>query len=161
MDELAAIWRVAETMGQYGKQVQLLILTGQRCNQFLKPFVDTDMVLTFPAPSMKSNRLHAIPLGKLAASLLGTPPVSYASKYKAKLDRLSGVTYWTLHDIRRAFASGLASFGVALPVIERLLAHRSGSFADIVGVYQHYSFMDEQKEAVEKWENYILKITAS
>ncbi len=163
MDDLAAIWRVAETMGQYGKQVQLLILTGQRCNQLLQDHLVgvTNMVLTFPAPSMKSNRIHAIPLGKLAASLLGTPTVSYASKYKAKLDRLSGVTYWTLHDIRRAFASGLASLGVALPVIERLLAHRSGSFAGIVGVYQHYSFMDEQKEAVEKWENYILKITAS
>lgn len=88
MDELATIWRVAETMGQYGKQVQLLILTGQRCNQLLQDHVGdtTNMVLTFPAPSMKSNRTHVIPLGTIAASLLGGPTVSYASKYKAKLD---------------------------------------------------------------------------
>jgi integrase len=161
MDELAAIWRAAEQVGQYGRQVQLLILTGQRCNQLLQPYSVSDGTLTFPPASMKNNRSHTIPLGKLTASLLGGTPVPFHSSKKAQLDRLSGVTGWTLHDIRRAFASGMASLGVGLPVIERLLAHRSGSFAGIVGVYQHYDFLPEARRAIDLWENHILKITAA
>ena len=147
-------------MGQYGRQVQLLILTGQRCNQLLQPYSVSDGTLTFPPASMKNNRSHTIPLGKLTASLLGGTPVPFHSSKKAQLDRLSGVTGWTLHDIRRAFASGLASLGVALPVIERLLAHRSGSFAGIVGVYQHYDFLIEMRVAVQLWEERLASLLA-
>ena len=158
-DELAAIWRAADTMRQYGRQVQLLILTGQRCNQLLQPYSVSDGTLSFPPASMKNNRSHTVPLGTLTASLLGGTPVPFHSSKKAQLDRLSDVTGWTLHDIRRAFASGLASLGIALPVIERLLAHRSGSFAGIVGVYQHYDFLPEARRAIDMWENHLLKIT--
>ena len=108
-DELGAIWRAADTMGQYGQQVQLLMLTGQRCNQFLQPYSVRDGTITFPPASMKANRVHAIPIGNLTASLLGGTPVPFHSSKKAQLDHLSGVTDWTLHDIRRAFASGMAS----------------------------------------------------
>ncbi len=159
-DELVAIWRAADTLGQYGKQVQLLVLTGQRCNQLLQPYSVCDGTLTFPPASMKNNRSHTIPLGTLTASLLGGTPVPFHSSKKAQLDRLSGVTGWTLHDIRRAFASGFASLGVALPVIERLLAHRSGSFAGIVGVYQRYDFLPEMRAAVQLWENHLASLLA-
>ncbi len=117
-DELAAIWRAAEVMEGYGRQVQLLIATGQRCNQIisLRPeWIDhKNRLIKFPASVMKGNRSHTIPLGALAASLLGGDrPTTYQGKKKPELDRLSGVTGWTLHDLRRAFASGLASLGVA------------------------------------------------
>ncbi|MGZ8386820.1 MAG: tyrosine-type recombinase/integrase [Rhodoplanes sp.] len=163
-DELAAIWRVAETMGDYGRNIQLLITTGQRCNQILTlqdHFVDaTNMVITFPAPVMKNNRTHIIPLGKLTASLLKDRGhlKRFSDERKKELDRLSGVMGWVHHDIRRAFASGLASLGVGLPVIERQLAHRSGSFAGIVGVYQHYSYANEMQEAIARWENHLVSL---
>jgi hypothetical protein len=48
MDELAAVWRAAETMNQYGRQVQLLILTEQLCNQFLQDYSVRDGMLTSP-----------------------------------------------------------------------------------------------------------------
>jgi len=83
------------------------------------------------------------------------------SKSKVALDKLSGVTGWTLHDIRRTVASNLAALGVALPVIERLLNHVSGSFGGIVSVYQCHSFMPEIRAVVEKWNNRVLDILAS
>jgi integrase len=164
IDELSAIWRAAEEMGGYGRQVQLLIATGQRCNQIISirpEWIDhKNRLIQFPASVMKGNRSHTIPLGTLTASLLGGDrPTTYQGKKKTELDRLSGVTLWTLHDIRRAFASGMASLGIALPVIERLLAHRSGSFAGIVGVYQHYDFLPEARRAIDLWENHILQTT--
>ena len=62
---------------------------------------------------------------------------------------------WTLHDLRRTFASGLASLGVSLPVIERLLNHVSGSFGGIVGGYQRYDYMREMRNAIETWEKHV------
>jgi integrase len=79
-------------------------------------------------------------------------------RFKARLDKASGVTGWTLHDLRRTFASGLAAQGVSLSAIERLLNHVSGSFAGIVGVYQHYNYMPEMRRAIELWESHIGKL---
>jgi len=45
-----------------------------------------------------------------------------------------------------------------LPVIEKVLNHVSGSFAGIVGVYQHHTFADEKREALEVWGRYIQKL---
>ena len=39
---------------------------------------------------------------------------------------------WTLHDLRRSCVSGMARLGIALPVIEKVVNHSSGSFAGIV-----------------------------
>ena len=80
------------------------------------------------------------------------------SKAKAKLDEASGVSNWTLHDLRRTTASGLAALGVPLPVVEKLLNHISGSFAGIVGVYQRYDFFPEMQDALTKWEALLLAI---
>jgi integrase len=88
-------------------------------------------------------------------------PFSGWSKRKIELDRLCGASDWTLHDIRRTVASNLAALGVALPVIERLLNHVSGSFGGIVSVYQRHSFMPEMRAAVEKWNKRVLDILAS
>jgi hypothetical protein len=62
---------------------------------------------------------------------------------------------WRLHDLRRTFASGLASLSVQLPVIERLLNHISGSFGGIVSVYQKHEFAAEKREALQRWAQHV------
>ena len=81
------------------------------------------------------------------------------SKCKKMLDERCGVANWTLHDLRRTFASGLAGQGVAIHVVEKLLNHISGTFAGIVGVYQRHNFFPEMKDALERWEAHLAKIT--
>jgi integrase len=109
----------------------------------------------------------------MAAKIIGGPHESEAyiflalgketafnghSPCKRRLDERCGVEAWALHDLRRTFASGLASLGVALPVIERLLNHVSGSFGGIVGVYQRYDFMPEMRDALARWEEHVRRI---
>ena len=65
------------------------------------------------------------------------------------------MTGWVLHGLRRTFASGLASIGVSIPVIERLLNHISGSFAGIVGVYQRCEFMPVMHDAITRWGEHV------
>lgn len=176
--ELREIWRAAGEIGQPGTIVKLLILTGQRVGEVSK--LQTDMVgenqITIPQWLTKNGREHSFPIGKLATRLLASAktrgnllfpghlskPVAFNSwsRPKATLDKLSQTRDWTLHDLRRTFASGLAAHGVSLHVIERLLNHISGSFAGIVSVYQRYDYAKEMREAVELWEKHIVKLTA-
>jgi integrase len=85
-------------------------------------------------------------------------PFNGFSKSKEKIDRDSGVKDWVLHDLRRTFASGLASIGVQLPVVERLLNHVSGSFSGIVAVYQRYDFFPQMQDAITRWEEHVRKL---
>jgi integrase len=100
----------------------------------------------------------------------GDTPVSGWSKAKKQLDKSMGELAakegkeregrWTLHDLRRTAASGMARIGVQLPVIEKVLNHRSGSFAGIVGVYQRHDFANEKRAALEAWGREVERIVA-
>ena len=169
--EIKAIWNALDD-AIYGRIVKLLLLTGQRRGEIAAltgSMIGTDTI-TLPSENTKNGRLHVIPLGATAASVLGrqrlpktlyfpargkSTPFNGYSKAKKDLDERCGVSDWTLHDLRRTFASGLASLGVPLHVIERLLNHVSGSFGGIVGVYQRYNFMPEMRSAIQLWETHI------
>jgi integrase len=87
----------------------------------------------------------------------GRSPISGFSKVKRQLDALIAaenggpIAPWRLHDLRRTGASKMPRLGVALPVIEKILNHTSGSFGGVVGVYQRHSFADEKRQALETW----------
>ena len=76
------------------------------------------------------------------------------SKSKAALDKKLGDTVapWTLHDLRRTFATNLAALGVPIHVTEKLLNHVSGTTGGLVGIYQRHEFWGEQIDAINKWE---------
>ena len=67
-------------------------------------------------------------------------------------------TDWTVHDLRRTTASGMAKLGVSLVVIEKVLNHVSGSLAGIVGVYQRHEFAEEKREALQQWADHVERL---
>jgi integrase len=173
-DELSEVWNAAGDT-TYGSIVKLLILTGQRVGEISKltPAMIGKDTITLPAENTKNGRTHRFPVGQMARTILcrgnsrtylfparGKPsfPFNGFSKGKANLDKTTGVLDWTLHDLRRTFATGLASLGVSLPVVEKLLNHVSGSFAGIVGVYQRHSYDNEMRAAMELWEHEVNRI---
>jgi integrase len=62
---------------------------------------------------------------------------------------------WTLHDLRRTGASGMAPLGVQLHVVEKILNHSSGSFRGVAGIYQRYDFAKEKRAALDAWASYV------
>ncbi len=60
---------------------------------------------------------------------------------KARLDRLSGVTDWRLHDIRRTVATNLGVLGVADTTIARILDHRLIGVPEVTGIYNRYHYV--------------------
>lgn len=169
-EELVAVWRACPD-DNFGNLVKTLILTGQRVGEItnLSPdMIGTDTI-TFPEWLVKNSRAHVFPVSAFAMEHIRKLPMRKTGerstsrfenyqRHKARLDKASGVSGWTLHDLRRTFASGLASLGVPLPTTEKLLNHVSGSFAGIVGVYQRYNYAKEMRQAVEKWEAHVLHL---
>ncbi|HEV2560740.1 MAG TPA: tyrosine-type recombinase/integrase [Rhizomicrobium sp.] len=175
-DELKAVLMAARaSTSTLSKIIQLLILTGQRRGEIAglrREWIDFDArTITFPPAITKNKRSHTIPFGPLAEAVLrsgnqegllfpargteGKKPFFGWSKCKPKFDKRCPLPHWTLHDLRRTFATNLAAFGTPIHVTEKLLNHVSGTMAGIVSVYQRHTYADEMREAVGKWEAYI------
>ena len=75
-------------------------------------------------------------------------PVSGFSKAKARLDKLSEVADWTLHDLRRSAATHMARLGVQQEHIERVLGH---VIEGVAGTYNRYSYLPEKRAALDAW----------
>ena len=70
-------------------------------------------------------------------------------------DTVKPLPHWTLHDLRRTGASGMAKLGIPMHVVEKILNHTSGSFGGVAGVYQRYNFADEKKNALDAWASHV------
>ncbi len=175
-DELKAIWHAAESCGTFGKIVKLLILTGQRKSEIanLQTSWIKENEIVFPKEVTKNGREHHFPIGGLCQSILttakspllfpamGKPSRHFTgfSKSKLSLDKKLNIASWTIHDLRRTFATNMARLGVRLEVTEKLLNHVSGSMGGIVSVYQKYNFWDEQVVAIRLYQEWLLTIVS-
>ena len=55
---------------------------------------------------------------------------------------------WTLHDLRRSFATKLNDLGVAPYVVEQLLGHALGG---VMAIYNRSQYLPEKKAALDMW----------
>jgi integrase len=182
-EELRFVWLAADAMGgPFGRLIKLLILTAQRRDEVAKmQWSELNLraaLWTLPGVRTKNNEPHQVPLSDHALAVLtappciansdfvlttsGTVPARGYAKNKRILDSLlpEDMPAWRLHDLRRTAATGLARLGVDLPVIEKILNHRSGSFASIVGVYQLHSFAAEKATALQRWGNHVEQLVS-
>ena len=172
--ELAAVWR-ASTEWPFGAIVRLLILTGTRRDELGRLTWDEVQgdTIHLEGARTKNGKAHLIPLSPPVLELLGSvprigetyvftvdgiKPISSWGRAKARLDIVSGVSGWRLHDTRRTIATGMQKLGVGLQVVESLLGHTSGSRAGIVGVYQVHDFAEEKRAALEAWGAHVASI---
>jgi integrase len=179
--ELRSVWRAADDAAYpFGAVVKLLILTGQRRGEIAAlrwEWINRDKrTITFPALATKNGREHTIPYGEHVARVLDTlpnhsgllfpargkdTPLNGWSKCKEGLDEGSGVANWTLHDLRRTFATNLAALNVPPHVTERLLNHASGTISGVAAIYNRHAYMDEMREAIAKWEAFLALLLAA
>jgi integrase len=83
------------------------------------------------------------------------------SKAKGRLDHASGVSGWTLHDLRRTVVSGMARLGIAPHVADKILNHQSGTISGVAAVYQRHEFLNEREAALCRWGQHVENLTAS
>jgi integrase len=175
--ELAAVWRAAGD-DQHGKIVRLLILLGACRAEIgglaVKELLDLDgpkPTWTLPATRSKNGRAHTLPLMPMALAIMKSVPRMVSrdqlfgmysaagftawAKEKRALDARSGVSNFTVHDIRRSVATRLADIGVQPHIIEQILNHQSGHKAGPAGIYNRSSYEREVRAALALWEDHI------
>lgn len=153
-EELRKIW-LASDYQPFGHYVRVLMLTGQRKMEIYKLQTFTD-VLTFE--DTKNGTTHTIPVTPLVREHLHPPlRINHWSTQKDRLDRLSGVAEWRLHDLRRSLATNMVRLKVSSDVVERVLNHKAKG---VRGVYQRWQYHEEVLEALLTHEAFIKTITA-
>src|ERR1700730_54630 len=183
--ELVTFWKACDRLGPpAGAMFKILLLTGARLREvagMARAELGDDNVWCCPGARTKNNRALLLPLPKPALDIIasvprvgdayvftlnGRKPTTNFSKLKLNLDaamaEIAGepVEDWRLHDLRRTFATGMAGLGVALPVVERLLNHISGSFGGVAGIYQRFAFADEKADALDRWARHLEGLTS-
>ena len=175
--EIVAIYKAAQNMGYpFGYIVLILIHLPLRRNEVacLKWSYITPGVITLPAelmknkvelvlPNLLSEEFKIIPRTSeyLFPSLAGTP-FSAWSKNKRRLDRLSGIQDWTLHDLRRTAASKMAEWQCGDPhVIDRILGHVTGSMSKIARVYNRHSYLAEARTCLQAYDKHLAALISS
>jgi integrase len=146
--------------------------------------VDLDSGLwTLPRERAKNDRTHEVQLSRPALDILeaapriagsqfvftttGQRPASGFSKAKQRLDIQMAqlcagddktptvVPAWTLHDLRRTAATGMARLNIAPHVVDRILNHVSGTIRGVAAVYNRHAYIEERKTALEAWGRYV------
>ena len=177
-DELVKVWRAA-TSYPFGSIVRLLILTGMRRMEVAglhwAEVEPTRIVL--PPERTKNKREHVVPLTAFLTSALADvkkahdsilfpakgkdTPVNAWGQEKAAFDALAGIAPWTLHDLRRTFATNLAALNVAPHIVERLLNHKSGQISGVAAIYNRFDYFKECLTALEAWHKRLLGLISS
>jgi len=171
--ELREVYRAASRIGPDGKAVMLLVLTGARREEIggLK-WAEVDFQtnsLKLSADRTKNGDRDCKPLSTVAVDLLKAiertdSPYVFGERgvregswkgIKEKVDKLSGVEDWVIHDLRRCVSTGLNEMGVAPHVVEAILGHR------VSGVAAHYNYaayQDMKREALQQWAKHVMTL---
>jgi len=180
--EIRLVMKAAKEMGgPFGAAVQFLLLTGARRAEVCElTWGELDLeraVWHLPASRAKNGVANDVALSPQALAILKAMPrfvgsdfvfshdgahaVSNFSKYRERLAAMLPETMpaFTLHDLRRSTASGLARIGVPVTTCEKILNHVSGSFGGIVGIYQKHDYAEEKRKALMAWSDHVSKLT--
>jgi len=151
--EIKLVWAYDDP--PFTDHLKLLLLTGQRRKQF-SDFEERDDSIFFPARIMKGKADHVVPLLPEAKAVIAhLKPFNSWSKAKARLDEEVKIPHWTIHDLRRTFATIMARLGTPIQVTEKILAHRSGTISGVTAIYNRHTYEEEAREALRNLEVYL------
>ena len=173
-DELVQVIVAARQVGDpYAGIVEMLALTGQRREEIAQMTWDevdlASRCLVLDGLRTKNGKRHLVHLSEqtltvlnrqprfpaFVFSLSGSHPFRRFSAAKRELDRLSGVSPWRLHDLRRTCVSGMARLGVAPHVADKILNHQCGTISGVAAVYQQHEFLEERRQALDIWGTHV------
>lgn len=172
-DEIRILWKGCDAVSwPYGPFVQLLLLTAQRRGEVASARWDDldglegdQPVWTLPREVTKADRAHTIPLSPQAARIFeslpqtgeyifstgrrGDQPLSGFGKSKIRLDKVTGLTDWRYHDLRRTAASIMARLNTSPHVLSRVLNHAPSQQEGVTAVYNRHAYQPEMRHALE------------
>jgi integrase len=189
-DEIRAGWKAFDAVGYpFGDLAKMLLLLGQRLREIASaPWSEFDLegkVWRLPAERTKNNTSHEIPLSDAVLRILGRlprieagggqagflftangrKPIDDFHKGKRRIDALmladlAVLPRWTLHDLRRSCASGMAELGIAPHIVEAVLNHRSGTIRGVARIYNRFDYRAEKRAALLRWADHVERLAS-
>jgi len=156
-DEIRSLW--ADTHA-HGPLLRFLLLTGLRISEAQHALHDHLDNNVLRIPENKSRRPHWVFVSDIARQQITSDrgflfEQRSNTAVQARLKR--NETGWTPHDLRRTFATRVASLGVAPHVVEKLLNHTLGG---VLATYNRHDYESERIEATKAWADEVKRITA-
>lgn len=169
----------------FGPLFKLLLLTAQRRDELAgamwKEFDLMARVWTLPRERTKNDKEHLIHLSLLAIEVLealpkvGTEGFLFATSRSRSSRPVSGfgrarerlaaaiaeenggepIEAFTLHDLRRTAATGMAALGIAHHVLDRVLNHQGGKIQGVARIYNRHAYEAERRAALDAWSRHI------
>lgn len=182
--ELRQLWHAwDQTEAPWGVFFKVLLLTAQRRSEVARMKWDqiADGVWTIPAEENKSDRPHSVPLSPQVLALLETLPrtssrfvfparssrsgdstqaaISGFSAGTRKVNRKLAEPFdWRLHDLRRTATTTLARLRFPPHVLSAVLNHSpQTTMKGVLSAYNLYQYLDEKREALQAWSDYIVE----
>jgi integrase len=159
-DEIRQFWNATDF--RHVRLARFLLLSGLRISEAQRSTVGQirDNRLHIPEGLSKNGKAHWVHLPELARQQIdGKKPHEFLFRsvsptaVQAALRRWCAkhsVVPWTPHDLRRTFASGLGSLGIAPHVIATALNHTLAGSSSLA-VYLRSDFAQERVVAAEIW----------
>lgn len=143
---------------------------------------------SLPAARSKNGDEHFIPLSPEVLAIMetllhsgagyvfttnGKMPVSGFTRAKQRLDRAMfealnkgrsddaepmQIPAFTIHDLRRTAASGMAALRFPPHIVEAVLNHKSGTRRGVAGVYNRHDYQEEKRAALNAWARYVMQL---
>src|SRR5262249_18094825 len=174
--EITAVWLNCPE-NDYGRIVKLILLTGCRREEIgglmWSEIGLENETMTLPGPRTKNKLDHVVPLSSTALAILtkierrgdhvfGRKATGFSgwSRGKKDLDKIVKLEPWTVHDLRRSTATGMAEIGVQPHIVEACLNNISGHKSGVAGTYNRAQYFEEKKEAFSKWAHHLKTIVA-
>jgi integrase len=184
-EEIRSFWLACNAVDwPFGPLAQLLLLTAQRRDELAHAtwgeFDLEKQAWTLPGSRTKNGRSHIVHLSGLAVEILerlpriasktgwafttglgGDNPVSGFGRGReriaAAMADVSGTEAapFTLHDLRRSAATGMAALAIAPHVVDKILNHSSGKIAGVAKIYNRFEYLAERKAALEAWARHV------
>jgi len=165
----------------FGNIVSLLILTGMRRSEVSHLrwgwINEQERFISLPAELTKNGRAHILPYDQLALNVIasiprmgdylfpsrgGKGPVfnGWGKSMQRFSETLENVDPFTLHDLRRTFATAHAKLGTPIHVTEKLLNHVSGTISGVAAIYNRHDYLNEMRVAQTAFDDFVSKLIA-
>jgi integrase len=183
-DEIEVLWEAFEDQDEPVQSVfKMLLLCAQRSSETRRmkwEHLTDNGVWVIPASETKAKRTQHLPLSEMALEVIDNlkiltgstdyvfasqsgrvenQPVEWLQKAVKRVRKKSKVKDFRIHDLRRTAASYMAKLGVDRTVLGKVLNHKGLAGDDqVTAIYDRHDYMDEKRQALNRWSHYLQKI---
>jgi integrase len=183
-DEIRRFWLACDKTGcSFASLFKLLLLTTARRDELARaPWEEINLERCewiLPRERSKNDKTHVTHLAPLAVEILeslptypmgrgflftttgNTPLHGYDSALNRVRAAMTGVPHFTLHDLRRTAASGMARLGIAESIVDRVLNHSTRKISSVARIYNRHEYLKERAQALEAWSRHVETLVRS